>query len=347
MKPQISICIASYNNGLYISKCIESAINQTYENIELIIVDDNSNDNTKKILNKFNLINLKKVYLKKNNGLAYIRRFSYTISSGEYICFIDGDDYIEKHYVTTLYNTISKYDSDIAVGGFRNFNDMTNNSYYPKSINNEIISDIYKIDKNVYKFTKNFFPSDSWNKLYKRDFLKDKINFFSMRKGLIGSDKLFNHLVIFSRNGIKISYTDNIIYNHRIHNKSISTLKSYTRHNSEMLISYKLLDYLRKNNLKNLNITKIMILDALYNYALDNNFRKFNEFKKLYGLKIIEIHKKLHKYNINKLRFKKNNNLIKLKIYMRIQHSHILVFLLTKIESKYKSLNFLKYYKSK
>ena len=117
MEPLISLCIASYNNALYLERMIQSAINQTYNNLEILIVDDGSTDNTSKIINKY--IKVKKIiYIQKENGgLSSSRQLALKNAKGKYICFVDADDYLSKDYISHLYKCIKKHNSDICVCG--------------------------------------------------------------------------------------------------------------------------------------------------------------------------------------------------------------------------------------
>ena len=100
-KEKISVIIPCYNVENYVEKCIVSVINQTYENIEIIVVDDKSTDNTyetlKKLSEKYNG-KFKLYQNSENRGLAYTRNFGVSVATSEYIGFIDSDDYIGNNY---------------------------------------------------------------------------------------------------------------------------------------------------------------------------------------------------------------------------------------------------------
>lgn len=112
---KISIVMPAYGVEKYIAKSIESVINQTYKNLELIIVDDESPDNSGKIAEEYAAKDERiKVIHKKNGGVASARNAALDIATGDYITFIDSDDYADVHQYETLYNMIKKHDVDIA-----------------------------------------------------------------------------------------------------------------------------------------------------------------------------------------------------------------------------------------
>ena len=96
--PLVSICIPTYNNEKYIGETIACLLNQTYENIEIIVIDDGSEDGTKNIMERISDKRLKYV-IQSNSGAAAARNAAYKLSSGEFIKFMDGDDLINPEYI--------------------------------------------------------------------------------------------------------------------------------------------------------------------------------------------------------------------------------------------------------
>lgn len=112
----ISMIVPVYNVEQYIEKCLESIINQTYNNIEIILIDDGSTDKSGIICDNYSKIdNRIKVFHKKNGGLSDARNFGIKKSKGKYITFIDSDDSIESDYIEYLYNLIKKYDVKLSI----------------------------------------------------------------------------------------------------------------------------------------------------------------------------------------------------------------------------------------
>ena len=111
----ISIVIPVYNVEKYLEKCIKSIVNQTYKNLEIIIVDDGSPDNCPKMCDEFAQNDKRiKVIHKENGGLSDARNAGINIAKGKYITFIDSDDYISNDYVEYMYNLIKRYNTQIA-----------------------------------------------------------------------------------------------------------------------------------------------------------------------------------------------------------------------------------------
>ena len=163
--PKVSVIVPVYNVEKYIEKCLESLVNQTLEDIEIIIVNDGSTDNSKKIIEKY-LKNKKVVYLEKSNGgLSSARNYGIPYAKGEYIGFIDSDDYIEKTMFEKMYNKAIEEKSDMVECDFL--------WEYPNKI---------KIDTGKIYSTKKSAIIDArvvaWNKLIKKEILEEiKIQF--------------------------------------------------------------------------------------------------------------------------------------------------------------------------
>jgi len=122
---KISIIIPFYNSEQYLERCIQSALNQTLKEIEVLCIDDASTDNSLKILRKYQEKDnrIKIIQLKENNGPSLARNIGIEKSTGEFIGFIDSDDYVDKKFFENLYDHSNNY--DIVVGKYVR---STNNS---------------------------------------------------------------------------------------------------------------------------------------------------------------------------------------------------------------------------
>lgn len=114
---KISIIVPVYNSEKYISKCLDSLVNQTYSNIEIIVINDGSIDNSDKIIKKYNDKRIK-YYNKKNEGIGKTRNYGIDKATGEYVMFIDSDDYIEKNCCEKMIEFALKENSDLVVSDF-------------------------------------------------------------------------------------------------------------------------------------------------------------------------------------------------------------------------------------
>lgn len=132
----ISIIVPIYNTDKYLEKCINSILNQTYTNIEIILVDDGSTDKSGEICDKYEKNdNRIKVIHKKNGGSSDAKNVGIKISRGEYIGFIDSDDYVEKEMYEFLYNNLDENNCDISISGrFVDYEDGTSEVRYSTNI---------------------------------------------------------------------------------------------------------------------------------------------------------------------------------------------------------------------
>lgn len=114
--PLITIIVAVYNGEKFLPECIESVIKQNYHNLEIILVNDGSTDNSAEIIENYRKTDERiKVIEQKNSGVSIARNAALEISTGEYICFLDQDDCLKEDYIYYFYSLIKKYNSDIAV----------------------------------------------------------------------------------------------------------------------------------------------------------------------------------------------------------------------------------------
>lgn len=119
--PKVSVIVPVYNVEDYLEKCVDSIINQPFSDMEIILVDDGSPDNCGKICDNFAEKDSRvKVIHKENGGISDARNVGVEAANGEYICFIDSDDFMEPNLLDKLYGLAQKYHADIAVGGIYN-----------------------------------------------------------------------------------------------------------------------------------------------------------------------------------------------------------------------------------
>lgn len=189
---KLSIIIPVYNIEPYISKCLNSILNQPFKDFEIICVNDGSTDNSLAELQKYRD---ERVIIidKKNEGSGVARNSALAVARGEYIFFVDGDDWIEENSLQKMVDEADRLKTDILIfGGLSYYEDKGQNGGYsanklPK-INRVFSSE--DIKKDVFKF-----PSTAWTKLYRRDFLqKNDIKFQEIK---VGQDQLpFFHSMI-------------------------------------------------------------------------------------------------------------------------------------------------------
>ncbi len=127
MNPKISVIVPVYNVENYVERCLNSIIGQTYDNLEIIVVNDGSTDNSETICRRIaNQNDRIKVFSKENGGLSDARNYGLDRATGEYISFIDSDDYISPFFYETAVDRIRKYNADIVSVNWLSFNNDTN-----------------------------------------------------------------------------------------------------------------------------------------------------------------------------------------------------------------------------
>lgn len=176
--PKISIIIPVYNVELYLRECMESILNQTLDDIEVIIINDGSTDSSKAIVEEYRCKFKKiKIINKENEGVSVARNVGVDNSTGEYLIFLDSDDYLEPNMCEVMYKLVNDNNAYVGECAIRKFNDsLEKDSLILHNINNdiEIISSEYALDM----YLKYEIRGYVWNKIFKRDFfIKNKMYF--------------------------------------------------------------------------------------------------------------------------------------------------------------------------
>jgi len=205
--PKISVIVPVYNTGKYLKRCIESIISQTFEDIEIICINDGSSDNSLDILNNFALKdNRIRVISRENRGIAFTRNEGLDNSNGEYISFIDSDDFVPSDFLEKLYNQAVKNDADIAVCGITRINAKGKTLTLLK-FNGEQTAINFKDKLILCDIPDNGYL---WNKIYRRKNLTVRFE-----NGRVFEDILFLPQAIFDAN--KIVSVPDVSYNYYRH----------------------------------------------------------------------------------------------------------------------------------
>ena len=172
-QPLISIIVPVYKVEKYLKRCVDSILTQTYQNIEVILVDDGSPDNCGAICDKYKETdNRVFVIHKKNGGLSDARNVAIPLAKGEYISFIDSDDWISPYYVEHLYEAVAKCDADMGISWFENvFEGKILQSKPEKPLSNyESLTAEECLKKLLYQ---NGVEVCAWGKLYNTAIIQD------------------------------------------------------------------------------------------------------------------------------------------------------------------------------
>ena len=187
-KGLISVIIPVYNVEKYINECLNSVINQEYKNIEIICVNDGSTDKSMEKLEEFGKKDSRiRIISRENKGSSYARNLGLKESEGEYIYFLDSDDYISKDYLKNMYEKMAETDADIVFNDNIISFDDTNRTKTKQVIKNKLENGIYKVDPEF--INKRFLNPVVWSKLYKKSLITD--NNIEFPIGLISEDAYF------------------------------------------------------------------------------------------------------------------------------------------------------------
>ncbi len=236
----VSVIVPVYNSEKYIRRCIESIINQSYKNIEIILINDGSTDNSGQICDTYALNDNKiRVIHTKNNGPAAARNIGIKNSKGSFIFFIDADDFIENNALNLLIENYHQHKADIIVGDFnkiKNDNSVSEDNSVFSSSKLLTKKDIVDYARCYLKKPNRFLLfAHSWGRLFKSSIIKNKNILFDTDLRTF-EDVAFNFDYLKYTN--EIFFLKEAIYNHLIHdNYTSATMMIYD--NPKNLFGYK------------------------------------------------------------------------------------------------------------
>lgn len=212
-KPLVSIIVPVYNVEKYLARCLDSIIAQTYKNLQIIVVDDGSTDNSGKLCDEYAKKDKRiEVYHKKNGGVSSARNIGIKNAKGEAVGFIDSDDYVEPQYTETLVKSMLDNDSDISICGFKKV-------YVGKSDTIIRYKDGACFDKKTF-VNKIMNVENAFGVCHMKLIKKEVIGENAFDETLtVGEDALF--MVSISANVDKVSYVGQALYNYRINQSSV------------------------------------------------------------------------------------------------------------------------------
>ena len=283
---KVSIIVPVYNVEKYLRKCLDSLVNQTLSDIEIIVVNDGTPDKSQVIIDEYVRKYPDKVIsiIKENGGQGSARNVGLEKSTGDYIGYVDSDDYVEPNMYEELYNKAKENNSDITVCG----NNVVSENY--ELINKEDVEKEFLLGKMAV-----------WNKLYKREIIvNNKIDF---RSKVWYEDLDFTMKVYFSSK--KVSYVDKNLYNYVLRKESTMNNNNIKR-NLELIQSFEsLIDFCNKNNIYKENKDKIefICIYHMYIFAITRVLNTRNKYKEKLNIinefkKYVETH--FTKYKENK-----------------------------------------------
>lgn len=295
---KLSVVVAIYNVEKYVKKCVESLINQSSNNYEIILVDDGSTDSSGKIIDSYlNYENIRIIH-QKNKGVSVARNTGIENCNGEWLTFVDGDDYVEKDFINKILKSIDEFDTDMLVFNYNAFFDE-NNKIKCRTVpfdQDQYISD----DKDLFQKRmisqyykggdKNTVVSSgtTWCKVIRNNIINNnKIRF---KPGLLkAQDTVF--WLNATEHVNRIYYLNENLYNYRLSAGSISSGKKYIKNSKEefnnLINEYeKFIDNYKKDDsfidAFNLRCIQVLMWNIDHNFFNKKNNEDFNKKIKLF-----------------------------------------------------------------
>lgn len=254
---KVSVIVPVYNTEKYLKNCIDSLLKQNFENYEIIVINDLSPGNAEEIIKSYN--DKKIVYIKNktNKGIGYNRNLGIKKAKGEYVCFIDSDDYVKEDFISKMYNYSKENNLDLCVCDYVNV-DEEGNKLKEFNLSDFCITNYEENNKILCEI--NLAP---WNKLYKKDMLvKNKIEFSETLKY---EDLSFVALSI--KNSKKIGKINEQLNYYTIHNNSETTTRD-----KRVFDIFKQLDIVR-NEYKSGKYLDELTVSVLLNYTIQQRYQ--------------------------------------------------------------------------
>ncbi len=289
----ISIIVPVYNVEKYIDKCVESVLAQAYKNIELILVDDGSTDLSGKKCDDWAAKDSRVVVIhKENSGSADSRNMGLDIAKGDYIGFVDSDDWVTPQMYSMLYDSLIQNNSDMSVCMFEMVNNedelIENNEYPLKLYSGREFANIIISEK------KPRISYAIWKCLFKKAIIRD-LRFFS---GVhYNEDAIF--LIDSLWRAEKVSFIDAPLYYYRVHESSISNVNMSEKHIDDILFKCDwLIKYYKSHgNKKEFKVVRRAVINELIPYLrlckknpeLIQSVDKISKFIQLNGLNIYDV----------------------------------------------------------
>lgn len=302
MNPKVSIVIASYNTDKYIVECVNSAIQQDYENIEVIVVNDGSTDTTEELLSELARKSAKlKILTQKNQGQSVARNNGAAIATGEFIIFLDSDDLFDKQLISKCINSLIATNSDIIFFNGDTFYDDENDektaNFTPKYIRNPTLCgkvlDSVTFFKESWKL-KNYTVQPCMF-ISKAQLVRDNLFY----PGIIHEDNLFTTKILLSKKSSIICINDSL-YKRRIRRNSVMTSKKSEKNAIGYLIVAKEMIKLRSKDDNELNSCLNGFISSCIHSSINDAKSHFKNIPKELKKEYISVIKEVGLKNIKK-----------------------------------------------
>ncbi|MGN9066977.1 glycosyltransferase family 2 protein [Ligilactobacillus agilis] len=332
---KITVIVPVYNVEQYLDRCVNSILNQTYRNLEIILLDDGSTDNSGKLCDSYKDERIVVVH-KKNEGLGLTRNVGIKKATGKYIVFIDSDDYIDTTMIENLYLDLKKNNADTCIGGFKRiYKDRVVNSVNPYAgkivEKNEILTSV--LSKMFGKSGNNndYLEMSVWKVLFSRDIIVRNRIFFPSEREFISEDIIFD--TEYYSNANRVYMSSDVGYNYCDNEGTLTTRYNPNRFELQEKLYLELDARAKKlgiyENVK-ARIDTTLVAIARYSIKLEQKFSKQNGRRKAFSnIKRIcnnsTLEKVLLDYNLEESKKSKVvNDLIKNKNYHLLWYTMLL-----------------------
>lgn len=283
----ISIVIPVYNAEKYLGGCLNSIQNQTYKNFEVILVNDGSIDHSETICKEFVEVDTRfRYFLKVNGGASSARNFGLDHVTGDFITFIDADDWVDENHLEVLINNIKGNNSDMAVSSIKKFDNVSSFEFRVYSNQEKYLLNYNKLNREEFLviLPKLIHASNSYKIAVSKLFKKELVSDVRFDESIIyGEDLEFFFKLYVNINSI--SYVDEVTYIYRLHDESSSSKFGQLHMEQELAIYKKMYEKIEELDLPTIHYyTTISDLlefrrDYLENRVLFNEYLKFLEIK--------------------------------------------------------------------
>ena len=299
-KEKISIVVPIYNVEKYLNKCIESIVNQTYSNLEILLIDDGSTDGSKEICDLWEKKDERiKVIHKENGGLSDARNKGIQLCRGKYISFIDSDDFISEYYIEYLFELLIKNGADIACCGLRTVLEnmvFAKTKYRKKGLDKRSI--IFNKKEGLEEMLYSKYYNTSANlKLYKIELFKEIL----FPKGKIFEDMFTIYKVLVKAN--KIVYGFEKLYYYLIRETSITGSVDPSKRLVVIDAEHEILNYVKYNMPEVIPAVEFKILESSINSLVKYNLTIKSKKERL---EIENLWKDIKKYRVSTILNKKS-----------------------------------------
>ena len=303
-KPTISVIIPVFNTTKFLKKCVDSVINQTYKNLEIILVDDGSTDGSEKICDDYSKIDNRVIVVhKQNGGLSSARNTGLEKASGEFVAFADSDDYLQENMIEKLVDTEEQTQADIVICGFVMENEAGENYASTPALKNETYTKREALE--LLNQPRQDRYTVAWNKLYKASLFED----IKYPEGKIHEDQWTIHKLFFKAS--KVSAIEDVLYHYVVHEGSIMQAKNPIKHFDDIDALFERIEFYKTNNLKELIPGVFETMSELFAFYREKiwGYENFTlaELNKIYGYgkkckKCLKNTAKTEKYSKNQLK---------------------------------------------